>query len=50
MSLLIKDKIYRRVWTKPITTYASNYNLFDVSMAPVKEHDFNKIQITIKSN
>ncbi len=30
------DKIYRRVWTKPITTYASNYNNFDISMAPLK--------------
>ena len=32
---------YRRVWTKPITTYASNYNNFDVSLAPLKEHIFN---------
>ena len=32
------DKIYRRVWTKPITSYASNYNNFDISMAPLKEH------------
>ena len=31
---------YRRVWTKPITTYASNYNYFDISLAPLKEHIF----------
>ena len=43
-----KDGIYRRVWTKPITTYASNYNLFDVSMAPLKEHDFNKYKSQLK--
>ncbi len=39
---------YRRVWTKPITTYASNYNLFDVSMAPLKEHMFNKVKSQLK--
>ena len=40
--------MYRRVWTKPITTYASNYNLFDVSMAPLKEHMFNKVKSQLK--
>ena len=39
---------YRMVWTKPITTYASNYNLFDVSMAPLKEHVFNKVKSQLK--
>jgi len=39
---------YRRVWTKPITSYASNYNLFDVSMAPLKEHMFNKVKSQLK--
>jgi glycosyltransferase involved in cell wall biosynthesis len=42
------SEIYRRVWTKPITTYASNYNLFDVSLAPLKEHDFNKYKSQLK--
>ncbi len=42
------NEIYRRVWTKPITTYASNYNLFDVSMAPLVEHDFNKNKSQLK--
>lgn len=40
--------LYRRVWTKPVTNYASNYNLFDVSMAPLKEHDFNKYKSQLK--
>jgi len=44
----IKTEMYRRVWTKPITTYASNYNLFDVSMAPLKEHMFNKVKSQLK--
>ena len=39
---------YRRVWTKPITTYASNYNNFDVSLAPLKEHTFNKVKSQLK--
>jgi glycosyltransferase involved in cell wall biosynthesis len=43
-----KDQNYRRVWTKPITTYASNYNLFDVSLAPVKEHIFNYCKSQLK--
>ncbi len=39
---------YRRVWTKPITTYASNYNYFDISLAPLKEHIFNKVKSQLK--
>ena len=42
------DSTYRRVWTKPITTYASNYNYFDVSIAPLKEHMFNKVKSQLK--
>jgi len=39
---------YRRVWTKPITTYASNYNNFDISIAPLKEHIFNRVKSQLK--
>tara|TARA_R110000787_G_scaffold231011_8_gene338505 strand:- start:71 stop:673 length:603 start_codon:yes stop_codon:yes gene_type:complete len=42
------DSNYRRVWTKPITTYASNYNNFDISIAPLKEHLFNKVKSQLK--
>ena len=42
------DSNYRRVWTKPITTYASNYNNFDISVAPLKEHIFNKVKSQLK--
>jgi len=42
------NEAYRRVWTKPITTYASNYNSFDVSLAPLKEHMFNKVKSQLK--
>lgn len=43
-----ENGVYRRVWTKPITTYASNYNMFDVSMAPIKETMFNKCKSQLK--
>ncbi len=39
---------YRRVWTKPISTYATNYNLFDVSLAPIEENIFNKVKSQLK--
>ena len=32
---------YRRRWTKEINTYATNYNTFDVSLAPLVESTFN---------
>ena len=47
-SINSKNENYRRVWTKPITTYAQNYNLFDISLAPVKDHIFNKMKSQLK--
>jgi glycosyltransferase involved in cell wall biosynthesis len=44
----IDNEPYRRVWTKPISTYATNYNLFDVSLAPLSEHIFNKVKSQLK--
>lgn len=44
----VANEAYRRVWTKPISTYASNYNLFDVSLAPLVENDFNKVKSQLK--
>jgi glycosyltransferase involved in cell wall biosynthesis len=44
----LANEPYRRVWTKPISTYASNYNLFDVSLAPIEEHIFNKVKSQLK--
>lgn len=37
----VANEPYRRVWTKPISSYASNYNLLDVSLAPLVENEFN---------
>ena len=33
---------YRRVWTLPTTSYAKNYSKFDISLAPLKNHIFNR--------
>lgn len=44
----VQNEAYRRVWTKPISTYASNYNLFDISLAPIEENIFNKVKSQLK--
>jgi glycosyltransferase involved in cell wall biosynthesis len=44
----IANEPYRRVWTKPISTYAKNYNLFDISLAPIEENIFNKVKSQLK--
>ena len=44
----IANEPYRRVWTKPVTSYASNYNLFDIALAPVEENIFNKVKSQLK--
>lgn len=44
----VANEPYRRVWTKHISSYASNYNLFDVSLAPLEENIFNKVKSQLK--
>ena len=44
----VSKEPYRRVWTKHISTYATNYNLFDVSLAPIEENMFNKVKSQLK--
>ncbi len=39
---------YLRVWTKPVTSYAKNNSKFDVSLAPIKPHIFNKVKSQLK--
>ena len=39
---------YRRRWTKDITKYATNYNYFDVSLAPIVDHTFNNNKSQLK--
>ena len=43
-----KDLPYLRVWTKPVNTYASNYSKFDISLAPIKNHIFNRMKSQLK--
>ena len=42
------DEFYQRVWTKPVTSYAKNYSKFDVSLAPIKNHIFNRVKSQLK--
>lgn len=43
-----KNKIYRRIWTKPITQYATGYNNFDVALAPLDDIKFNMYKSQLK--
>ena len=42
------DKNYIRRWTKEVSTYASNYNYFDVSLAPLVKSEFNANKSQLK--
>lgn len=42
------EKPYRRIWTQEITKYASNYNTFDISLAPLVETEFNANKSQLK--
>jgi glycosyltransferase involved in cell wall biosynthesis len=42
------EPFYNRVWTKPVTSYASNYRLFDVSLSPIVNHIFNRVKSQLK--
>lgn len=39
---------YRRRWTREINKYANNYNLFDVSLAPIVDTTFNNNKSQLK--
>jgi glycosyltransferase involved in cell wall biosynthesis len=43
-----KNMPYKRVWTKPINTYAKGYNEFDVALAPLNDSSFNKYKSQLK--
>ena len=42
------NESYARVWTKPVQSYAKNYSKFDVSLAPIKNHMFNRMKSQLK--
>ncbi len=42
------EPFYTRVWTEPVTSYAKNYANFDVSLAPLKNHIFNRVKSQLK--
>jgi len=39
---------YVRVWTRPVQSYAKNYSKFDISLAPIKNHIFNRMKSQLK--
>jgi glycosyltransferase involved in cell wall biosynthesis len=43
-----ENEPYRRRWTKNITSYATNYNTFDVSLAPLVDSVFNANKSQLK--
>lgn len=43
-----KSLPYVRVWTRPVTQYAANYSKFDISLAPIKNHIFNRMKSQLK--
>lgn len=44
----IQSKSYRRVWTKSVRSYSSNYNLGDITLAPLVINSFNKAKSNLK--
>jgi glycosyltransferase involved in cell wall biosynthesis len=43
-----KNEPYVRVWTRPVDSYAKNYAKFDISLAPIKNHIFNRMKSQLK--
>jgi glycosyltransferase involved in cell wall biosynthesis len=43
-----ESQFYNRVWTQPVTSYAKNYANFDVSLAPIVNHIFNRAKSQLK--
>jgi glycosyltransferase involved in cell wall biosynthesis len=43
-----EPQFYNRVWTQPVTSYAKNYANFDVSLAPIVNHIFNRAKSQLK--
>jgi len=44
----IENENYVRVWTRPVDSYARNYAKFDISLAPIKNHIFNRMKSQLK--
>lgn len=44
----IENQFYRRIWTKPIQTYADSYNYIDIALAPLQNIHFNKMKSQLK--
>jgi glycosyltransferase involved in cell wall biosynthesis len=43
-----ETKPYRRIFTKPVNSYAKGYDQFDVALAPLKDTKFNRYKSQLK--
>ena len=43
-----KSENYVRIWTRSVDSYARNYSNFDISLAPIKNHVFNRMKSQLK--
>lgn len=44
----VEKENYIRVWTRPVNSYAKNYSKFDISLAPIQNHIFNRMKSQLK--
>ena len=44
----VEKENYVRVWTRPVNSYAKNYSKFDISLAPIQNHIFNRMKSQLK--
>lgn len=44
----VKTQPYKRIWTKPIQSYATGYNEIDIAVAPLVDNKFNKMKSPLK--
>lgn len=44
----VKNENYVRIWTRSVDSYARNYSNFDISLAPIKNHIFNRMKSQLK--
>jgi glycosyltransferase involved in cell wall biosynthesis len=44
----VENEFYKRIWTRPIQSYATAYNEIDIVLAPLKDNTFNKMKSQLK--
>lgn len=44
----VNNQPYKRIWTRPIQTYGTCYNEFDIAVAPLVDDEFNRMKSQLK--